>query len=93
MGESIGQANLTKLTGYQEKVQAMEPKELNEDVRLFRQFKCYDQQKKRLAMCMVKGEERTAFIAALIQSGFVLKTGRPPASFMERELADWLDYL
>ena len=79
-GESIGQANLEKLTTYQAKVHAMEPAELNEDVRLFRQFKCYDQKKKRLAVCMVKGEERKALVAALIQSGFVRKMGRAPAS-------------
>ena len=92
-GEKIGANNFKTLKETQEKWTAMTPEELNQEVRMCRQCKCWDKEKKRLVYSIVAVETRMAVKEALKNLGFAYKIGRAPASFMERELADWLQYL
>ena len=66
---------------------------MNQESRLCRQCKCWDKTKKRLVFSITDSEIRTSLKDALKNLDFVYKLGRAPASFMERELADWLQYL
>ena len=92
-GDKIGAGNLKVLKRTLDKWSAMSPEELNQESRMCRQCKCWDKTKKRLVYSIVEVETRLALKEALKNLDFVYKIGRAPASFMERELADWLQYL
>ena len=57
--------------------------------------KCYNQGQKRITLCLAPewGEFRKALTGALVQAKFVKRQGRAPATFMERELQEWLEGL
>eukprot|EP00959_Pyramimonas_sp_CCMP1952_P170808 3569256-Pyramimonas_sp.AAC.1 len=58
-------------------------------IRLTKVDRCFDQDKRRITLCLQ--EYRKEVIGALQQLGAELKSGRAPASHMERELQEWLE--
>lgn len=92
-GDAVGQANAVAIKRYHEQVQAMEWEELAEQVRMCRAMKTFKEGQKKLLLEVSRTPIRKELLLALRQVNFNHKQGRPPPTFMERELAEWLQYL
>ncbi|CAK0905960.1 unnamed protein product [Prorocentrum cordatum] len=87
--QSIGKVNFEKLTEFKARLQSLDYEEKMDITRFTKVDRCYDQGKRRITLCLQEG--RKEVIGALQQLGAELKSGRAPASHMERELQEWLE--
>ena len=87
--ESIGAHNFAELQKFKQKLTTLEYAQKMDIIKFTKVDKCYDQGKRRITLCIA--EARPELLSALQQIGAELKSGRAPASHMERELQEWLD--
>eukprot|EP00974_Lingulodinium_polyedra_P069519 6730716-Lingulodinium_polyedra.AAC.1 len=93
-GVASGQLNYDRLKEHMEGLEALTTEELNQQVRLCKKAKCFDNKKAKLLICLSsESQVRKNVSEAMVQVGFEKKVGRPPASGLERDLAEWLDQL
>ena len=64
-----------------------------EVVRMCKLDTTYDKKFKRITFVLRDDEWRRAIIGACVQTGMTRKQGKAPATFMERELQDYLEEL
>ncbi|CAK0886383.1 unnamed protein product, partial [Prorocentrum cordatum] len=87
--QRIGKQNFDKLQEFKQHLATLGYDETMDIIRFTKVDKCYDQGKRRITLCI--GEYRKEVIGALQQLGAELKSGRAPASHMERELQECLE--
>ena len=92
-GVAVGQANFEKLQAHDTSLAEKTTTEVNQEVRLCKQTKCYDGSKKKLYLRMQECPVRQEIASSLTQVGFERKVGRAPPGHMERDLAEWLEQL
>ncbi len=92
-GTAVVQANYTASDAHQEKITVMEWEELAEEVGMCKLVKTFKEGQKKLIFEVSRTPTRKELILALRQLDHGHKQGRPPPTFMERELADWLSCL
>ncbi len=92
-GPSVGQANYETIKAYAEQVKHMAQAEMNEQVRLCKQARCYNEQDRKFFLEMGRCPVHAEILAALTQMAFKRKGGRAPPSHLKRELVEWLQQL
>ena len=90
-GTTVGAATAKALADAKQTLGSMEMEDRLETVKMCRVDKMYDATKKRITFNISDGALRKTIISALNQTGAVHK--QAPASFMEREMQDWLEKL
>ena len=90
-GIALGAENARKLAEFYERFEAATLEMKVEWVQFFQVSKMFDQNKKRLVMCIKNPEVRDVFCQCLKQTGAVLKLGKMPPGALERELQTWLE--
>ena len=92
-GTTVGATTAKALAEAKQTLSSMEMEDRLETVKMCRVDKMYDASKKRITFNISDGALRKTIISALNQTGAVHKQGRALASFMEREMQDWLEKL
>ncbi|CAK0801431.1 unnamed protein product, partial [Prorocentrum cordatum] len=87
--ESIGKASYEKLKELKQRLGALNYEERMDIIKFTKLDRCFNQQQGRIALCL--GGCRKEIIGALVQLGGELKSGRAPATHMEREMQEWLE--
>ncbi len=90
-GESIGAQHFEKLKQYLAEHGSYTIAEKSEEVQFFRCEKMYDASNMRILLQIARMSTRKQFIDSLKQTGAVLKYGRAPKTYNERDLQAWLE--
>ena len=91
--EDVGARTRQALKEYSDKLAAMQQDAITMQVRQCRWEKCYDAEKTKLVLAVEGTGVREEVLAALVQLGGVVRSGRPSPGQLERELEDWLHVL
>ena len=91
-GEAVGKHNLKELTVFLAEYEARSVAERNQWVRFFKVDKMYKAEYKRVSFS-IQHRVSEALVSAAVQAGGVRKVGRAPATFLERELQEFLEAL
>jgi hypothetical protein len=91
--DKIGATNFEVISKYRLELKDMTTQEACDAIRMCRQFKCYKKEDRRLAFEITGTKIRKEIISAITQLGGKLKLGRDPATYLERDLAEWLQLL
>ena len=82
-----------KLKEYMSELEAMDIEQRCEAVKFCRLDKMYNQELRRITFCCVDPGARQAVLKAFDEAGAERKQGKAPASYMERELQEWVEAL
>ena len=87
----IGAKNKGVLEGHKEGLEMLQPDEKHEVVQACRLDKTFQQDLRRITICIRTVEVRNAVINSIEQLGGERKSGRAPRGNMEREIQQWVD--
>ena len=92
-GQVVGAMTAKKLKEYMTELEGMDIEQRCEAVKFCRLDKMYNQELRRITFCCSNGEARAAVLKAFDEVGAERKQGKAPASYMERELQEWVEAL
>ncbi|CAK0903737.1 unnamed protein product [Prorocentrum cordatum] len=89
-GDAVGAQNAKGIVDMMEWLDAHGVEDKMEMIRMCRLDKTYDKDKKRITFVLRDERWRQTVIACCVQAGMERKQGKAPASFMERELQEYV---